>query len=71
MVVGADMVDKLGAEVGSSVSVRGEAFRVVGILDKTLTAPDTSVYMVLSDAQRLYVQDLPEVVRGQVDQTNL
>ena len=71
VVVGADMVDKLGAEVGSSVTVRGEEFRVVGVLDKTLTAPDTSVYLVLPDAQRLLMQDLPEVIRGQVDQSEL
>ncbi len=69
--VGSDLVDKLGAEVGGTVTVRGEQFTVVGILDKTLTAPDTSVYMTLPDAQRLFVQDLPEVIRGQVDQSDL
>jgi putative ABC transport system permease protein len=71
VVVGSDLVDKLGAEVGGTVTVRGEQFTVVGILDKTLTAPDTSVYMTLPDAQRLFVQDLPEVIRGQVDQSDL
>ena len=71
VVVGSDLVDKLGAEVGGTVTVRGEQFTVVGILDKTLTAPDTSVYMTLPDAQRLFMQDLPEVIRGQVDQSDL
>jgi putative ABC transport system permease protein len=71
VVVGSDLVGKLGAKVGGDVTVRGEQFTVVGILNKTLTAPDTSVYMTLPDAQRLFMQDLPEVVRGQINQSDL
>lgn len=71
VVVGADMVKKLGAKVGGMVTLRGEPFQVVGIMDKTLTAPDTSVYLTLADAQRLYMQDVPEVVRGNVSQGDL
>jgi putative ABC transport system permease protein len=71
VVVGSDLVDKLGAEVGGIVTVRGEQYTVVGILDKTLTAPDTTVEMTLPDAQRIFMQDLPEVIRGQVDQADL
>ena len=55
----------------ATITVRGEQFTVVGILDKTLTAPDTEVYLTLPDAQRLFMQDLPEVIRGQVDQSDL
>ncbi|OFW58183.1 MAG: hypothetical protein A2133_00745 [Actinobacteria bacterium RBG_16_64_13] len=71
VVVGSDLVGKLDAQVGGFVSVRGERFQVVGILDKTLTGPDTSVWMTLADAQRLFVQDLPEVIRSQVDKNDL
>jgi putative ABC transport system permease protein len=71
VVVGSDLVKKLDAKVGGMVTVRGEQFKVVGIMDKTLTAPDTEVFMTLSDAQRLFMQDLPEVIRGQVDQADL
>ncbi len=71
VVVGSDLVNKLGARVGEYVTVRGEQFLVVGILDKTLTAPDSSVWMSLPDAQRLFVQDLPEMVRTQVDPADL
>ena len=42
------------------MTVRGEQFKVVGIMEKTLTAPDNSVYMSLADAQRLFLQDVPE-----------
>jgi putative ABC transport system permease protein len=71
VVVGCDLVDKLGAKVGGTVTIRGEQFEVVGILDKTLTAPDTSVQMVLADAQRMFLQDVPEILRGQVNQADL
>ncbi len=71
VVLGADMVKKLGAKVGGMVTIRGERFQVVGIMNKTLTAPDTSVYMTLADAQRVYMQDVPEVVRGSVIQSDL
>jgi putative ABC transport system permease protein len=71
VVVGSDLVKELDAKVNGTVTVRDEQFKVVGILDKTLTAPDTTVYMTLPDAQRLFLQDLPEVIRGEVDQNDL
>lgn len=71
VVVGADLVGKLGAEVGKTLAIRGEPFEVVGIMEKTLTAPDTTVMMSLADAQRLFHRSLPAVVRDQVDATRL
>jgi len=71
VVLGSDMVKKLNGKVGGMVTIRGERFKVVGIMNKTLTAPDTSVWMTLPDAQRLYMQDIPEVVRGNVNQADL
>jgi ABC-type antimicrobial peptide transport system permease subunit len=71
VVVGSDLVDKLGAEVGGTVTIRGGQYTVVGILGKTLTAPDTTIRMTLPDAQRIFAQDLPEVVRSKVDAADL
>jgi putative ABC transport system permease protein len=71
VVLGSDMVKKLNGKLGGTVTVRGEQFTVVGILGKTLTAPDTEVLMTLPDAQRIFIQDLPEVVRGNVNQADL
>ena len=71
VVVGADLVKKLSAKVGGFVTIRGERFKVVGILDKTLTAPDSSVWMTLPDAQRIFMQDVPEMLRSQVNQADL
>jgi putative ABC transport system permease protein len=66
VMVGSDMVKKLGAKVGGPVTIRGEKFEVVGIMDKTLTMPDTSVYVGLSDAQRLFASDIPEVYKSMI-----
>ena len=66
VVVGSDLVEKFGAEVGKNVTVRGETFQVVGITERTLTAPDTSVSMSLVDAQRLLYKSLPAVVQKQM-----
>jgi putative ABC transport system permease protein len=63
VIVGSDLVKKLDAKVGEYVTVRDEEFLVVGIMDKTLTAPDTSVSMALSDAQRLFTENLPPAFR--------
>jgi putative ABC transport system permease protein len=69
--VGSDLVNKLSAKVGGYITVRGEQFKVAGIMDKTLTAPDSSVYMTLSDAQRLAIQDLPEMIRSQISASDV
>lgn len=66
VVVGADLVKKLDAKVGGKVTVRGKQYEVVGIMNKTLTAPDNTVVMTLSDVQAIYYLDLPEVVQGQI-----
>ena len=71
VVVGSDLVKKLGAEVGKNVEIRGKSFEVVGILEKTLTGPDTTVLMSLYDAQRLHHKDLPQMIRDAVDVDDL
>lgn len=65
-VVGSDLVDKLDAEVGGTIDVRGKEFEVIGILGKTLTAPDRAVQVSLADAQYLLVADLPAAIRDSV-----
>ena len=61
--VGADLVEKLGAEIGGMITVRGEEFEVVGILEKTFTSPDTTVEIPFANAQQLFHKTLPPAVR--------
>lgn len=65
VVVGTDLVKKLNAKVGQKVTVRDKQYEVVGILNKTLTAPDNEVWMTLEDAQQLVYSSLPEIIRNQ------
>jgi len=64
--IGSDLVKKLNAEVGKTIKVKDREFEVVGILAKTLTAPDNEVFMTLRDAQTLFHDTLPDVVQKQV-----
>ncbi|NLI18408.1 MAG: ABC transporter permease [Actinomycetales bacterium] len=71
VVVGADLVDMLGAEVGGTVDIRGVPFEVVGIAEKTLTAPDSTVQMTLPDAQEIFLRTLPESIAETVEVSDL
>ncbi|MDO8847332.1 MAG: ABC transporter permease [Coriobacteriia bacterium] len=70
-VVGSDLVTKLDAEVGETIEVRGKEFEVVGILGKTLTAPDKAVQISLKDAQYLLVGTLPAAIRDSAEADTL
>ncbi|MFQ5574840.1 MAG: ABC transporter permease [Terriglobia bacterium] len=71
VVVGSDLVGKFDAEVGESIEIKGGDFEVVGILEKTLTAPDTTVIMPLKDAQLLYHETLPQVVQERLEPADI
>ncbi len=65
VVIGSDLVKKLNAKVGGTVNIKGKDYEVVGIMNKTLTAPDNSVVMTLASAQNIYYNSLPELIRTQ------
>jgi putative ABC transport system permease protein len=44
-------------------------YTVVGILNPTLTAPDTAAYVNLADAQQLFKESLPFALQANFDQT--
>jgi putative ABC transport system permease protein len=46
-------------------------FTVVGILNPTLTAPDTFAYMTTADGQMLLKDSLPIAIRDQIDVTQI
>jgi putative ABC transport system permease protein len=71
VVVGSDLVKKLNAKVGGTITVKGSKYTVVGILNKTLTAPDTEVWMTLPDAQAILYQSLPDVLKSRSQPSQL
>ena len=66
-VLGSDIARQHDTRVGDTITLHGEPFQVVGILEPTLTAPDVSVVVPLEAAQRLYVKTLPPLVAAKLD----
>ncbi|MEX0626198.1 MAG: ABC transporter permease [Chloroflexota bacterium] len=66
VVLGSDMARQQSAGVGDMIDMRGEQFEVVGILEPTLTAPDSSVFVPLSAAQLLFHKTLPVAVQDAI-----
>jgi putative ABC transport system permease protein len=54
-VVGAAFAFSHGLTVGSSLTLEGEAFEVVGVLERMLTAPDRFVIVPIADAREQWV----------------
>jgi putative ABC transport system permease protein len=70
-VLGSDLARKLGKGIGDRLEIRGMTFDVVGILEPTLTAPDTTAIVPLAAAQDVFYQDLPPIVRQNVQANQL
>jgi len=68
IVLGSDLAKQHNAQLGGHVEVRGERYEVIGILEKTLTAPDNSALMSMRDVQRIIAdEDLPDVVSASLN----
>lgn len=64
VILGASIARNNAARVGGTIQIRGSQFTIVGILEPTLTVPDSQAFMPLTAAQRLYVKDLPPDMAG-------
>ncbi|MDD5566829.1 MAG: ABC transporter permease [Patescibacteria group bacterium] len=64
--LGSDLVKNLKTDVGKTVKLRGKDFEVIGVYDKTLTAPDNSAVVSLRDAQELTYETLPEAFKQSI-----
>ena len=63
VVLGSDLARKEKASVGTKLKIRGVEFEVVGILEPTLTAPDSTAFMPLEASQRLFHASLPAPIQ--------
>ncbi len=66
VILGSDLVKTLNTDVGQTIKLRDRDFEVVGVLEKTLTAPDNSAAVSLRDAQDLIHNTLPETFKQSV-----
>ncbi|MBI4635921.1 MAG: ABC transporter permease [Candidatus Rokubacteria bacterium] len=58
-VVGASFAASHGLAVGGRLTLEGEPYEVVGVLERTLTAPDRFVFVPIEDARRQWVAKDP------------
>ena len=58
-VLGSDFAAARRLQVGAALMLEGETYRVVGILERTLTAPDRFVVVSLDDARDLWLAKDP------------
>lgn len=66
VVLGSDLVKKLDAKLGETVDLRGKKFEVVGIYEKTFTAPDSEAFVPFSDGQQFMYDDQPQIIKANV-----
>jgi putative ABC transport system permease protein len=66
-VLGSDLARRYGLGLGDSLAMHGRAFQVVGILEPTLTMPDTTAWVPLAAAQEIYVESLPSLFTAGIE----
>lgn len=71
VVLGSDLARKFSLKAGDTVKLRDVDFEVVGVLEPTLTAPDSTAVVPLLAAQQLYYETLPPIVREQLEPADL
>ena len=71
VVFGTTLADKVHARLDGTVQIRGVAFKVVGILEPTLSIPDYVAYVPLAAAQRLLSASLPAPIRAAIPENQL
>ena len=59
VVIGSQVAHNFHATVGSTLTVRGRAFVVAGVLEPTFTGPDSFVFMPFPTAEQLLVESEP------------
>ncbi|TLM99120.1 MAG: ABC transporter permease [Actinobacteria bacterium] len=72
VVLGSDLAEGRHLNVGDVMTIRGNRFTVVGILQRTfVNVSDSAAYVSLADAQHLYWLTLPKAFRDSVDESEL
>jgi putative ABC transport system permease protein len=71
VVMGSDLARKHSVNAGDTIKLRGVDFVVVGILEPTLTAPDTTAIVPLLASQQLFFETLPPIVKDRLEPADL
>ncbi len=67
VVLGSTMATARDVAAGDTIEIRGREFEVVGTLQPTLTAPDSTALVPLSAAQEMFIESLPPLITDSVE----
>jgi putative ABC transport system permease protein len=70
-VLGSDIARKFGVGAGDTLTLKGDPFTVIGVLEPTLTAPDQAAMVPLAAAQRMLVEGLPPMIASSLDEASI
>ncbi len=71
IVLGSDLARELDVAVGEQMLLRGGTFEVVGVLQPTLSTPDTTAMVPLAAGQDLFLATLPHTLGSALDPTRM
>jgi putative ABC transport system permease protein len=71
VVLGSTLTAEHDVTAGDTIEMRGRDFEVVGTLQPTLTAPDTTAIIPLDAAQELFIETLPPLITDAVEPGDL
>jgi putative ABC transport system permease protein len=71
VVLGSTLSQSKDAVAGDTIEIRGRDFEVVGTLQPTLTAPDTTAIVPLGSAQEMFIETLPPLITDAVEPAEL
>jgi putative ABC transport system permease protein len=67
VVLGSTMAAARGVASGDTIEIREREFEVIGTLQPTLTAPDSTALVPLSAAQEMFIESLPPLITDSVE----
>jgi putative ABC transport system permease protein len=70
-VLGSDLARQFDAAIGDAVTFRDREFTVVGILEPTLTMPDSSAMVPLAVSQEMFVEMLPQMFASDLEPSSV
>ncbi len=71
VLVGSDLVAKYNAHVGGHIEIKDKRYEVIGIMAKTLTAPDNSIVMTMDDAREIVYDEMPDTQKTSVQKDGI
>ncbi len=67
VVLGSTLASSRDVAAGDTIEIRGRAFDVVGTLQPTLTAPDSTALVPLNAAQEMFIESLPPLITDAIE----